>query len=153
MKKVEPTEASILKAHKEANKSEKTLLENLYGKDLFNQKITDRIKTFEDACEFTNTDASQPKFSTGDKDDIAYQKLKVIAQALNEGWKPDWANKNEYKYTPYGVIDDAGVGFSITFYGNWNSDTRVGSRLCFKSSELAMYAGKQFEGLYIDFLL
>lgn len=152
-KEVKVTEANVLKAHREANAEGKAMLENLYSKDLFNQKITDRIKTFEDACAYTNTDPDQPKFKVGDKDDIAYDKLKVIAKALNEGWKPNWSNKNEYKYTPYGVINDAGVGFSYSYFVSWRTGTDVGSRLCFKSSELAMYAIKQFEGLYIDFYL
>ena len=31
-------------------------------------------------------------------DEIARRKLETIAAALNEGWKPDWNNTDQYKY-------------------------------------------------------
>ena len=89
------------------------------------------------------------------KDEIAYRKLKTIAEALNEGWRPDWANSNEYKYWPWFVYNPAAAGFSCANTNGAASDTaaHVGSRLCYKTRELATYAGRQFEGLYNDFLL
>ena len=89
------------------------------------------------------------------KDEIAYRKLKTIAEALNEGWRPDWANSNEYKYWPWFVYLGASAGFSFanTYGTASNSAAHIGSRLCYKTRELAAYAGRQFEGLYNDFLL
>ena len=80
---------------------------------------------------------------------------RAIAEALNEGWRPDWANSNEYKYWPWFVYNPAYAGFSCAAANGTASTTtaHVGSRLCYKTRELATYAGRQFEGLYNDFLL
>ena len=34
-------------------------------------------------------------------DEVAYQKLRIITAALNEGWEPDFTNDDEYRYYPY----------------------------------------------------
>jgi hypothetical protein len=122
-----------------------------------------KIKTFEAACKLLKLDPKKVPVVKGlpakhQKSIVAYFKLVIIAQALNEGWEPNWSNSDEYKYQPYFWVKadakhPAGVGFSITGYGVWGSITGVGSRLCFKSSELAMYAGKQFAKLYQEYLL
>jgi DNA-binding LacI/PurR family transcriptional regulator len=62
--------------------------------------ITKRIKSYNDACavlgiELENEDVLTKLGFT--KDEIAYRKLKTITEALNEGWRPDWANSNAYK--------------------------------------------------------
>lgn len=112
--------------------------------------IKDRVKTFDDALRISKENfltSSEPT-----KDEIAYRKLKIIAEVLNEGWKPDWSNCNEYKYYPYFEAKKSGFGFSGTYCAYWSTGTTVGSRLCFKTRELAIYAGKQFEDIYNDFL-
>lgn len=120
--------------------------------------ITKRVKTYADACavlgiEPVNEDVLTKLGFT--KDEIAYRKLKTIAEALNEGWRPNWADSNEYKYWPWFVYNPASAGFSFasTLYAASYSHTAIGSRLCYKTRELAAYAGRQFEGLYNDFLL
>lgn len=83
------------------------------------------------------------------KDEVAYRKIKLIVRAFNEGWTPDWSNSNEYKYVPYFKMGSpSGGGFSCHVYAAWDSDSAVGSRLCFETGEKAKYAGKQFEDLY-----
>lgn len=146
METLEVIKSNAVKAFNNTNESGKTLLSNLFGKEVFNQKITDRIKTPEDA--YTVLGYKSVLFS-GPNDEIAYQKLKLIAQALNEGWKPDLGNDNEPKYYPWFNFKG---GFS--YYGAYCSCTgsHVGSRLCFKSRELAEYAGKQFISIYKDFM-
>ena len=128
----------------------KTLLENEFGKDALTQKITDRIKTFEDACIYLGL--STGIFLPGDtKDEIAYKKLKVIATALNEGWRPDWTDESQYKYYPWFDLS-SGSGLAYFVYDFYFSFSTVGSRLCFKSRDLAIYAGKQFTDIYADFM-
>ena len=119
-------------------------------------KITDRIKTFEDALNEIGgvSDNAQIllKYNGTDNDMIAAQaqmKLSIIARALNEGWKADWTDHSQYKYYPWFEYK-SGFGFSSANYGNWYADASVGSRLCFKNRELAEYAGKQFQSLYND---
>lgn len=120
--------------------------------------ITKRVKTYADACavlgiEPVNEDVLTKLGFT--KDEIAYRKLKTIAEALNEGWRPNWADSNEYKYWPWFVYNPAAAGFSFasTYAAASNTNTNFGSRLCYKTRELAAYAGRTFEGIYNDYLL
>ena len=81
---------------------------------------------------------------------IGNQELIVIAKALNEGWTPDWQNDNQYKYFPWFDMDNSSSAgrFSFLASDSLYSYSLVGSRLCFKSEELADYAGTQFLELY-----
>ena len=70
--------------------------------------ITERVKTFEDACKELGEDhklvqqfkAIQEAIAE-DKEATAYFKLGIITTALNEGWEPDFTNDDEYRYYPY----------------------------------------------------
>lgn len=121
------------------------------------------IKTFEDACKATNKnpetlpDVSMLSLGMA-KFILANYKLAIIAEALNEGKKADWSNWDEWKYFPWFEIkadktNPSGSGFSDSGYDDWFTVTDVGSRLSFRSRELALYAGKQFEELYKDLIL
>lgn len=107
-----------------------------------------KIKSFDDACKALGIQYTPQKGLT--KDEIAYQKLKIVAKALNEGWEPDWSNRDQYKYYPWQRFV-AGSGFVPDGCGCDRSHTFVSSRLCYKSRELALYAGEQFADLYNDF--
>jgi hypothetical protein len=111
------------------------------------------------------------------KDIIAYLKLRIIAAALNEGWEPRFAKK-EKRYSPcfvsytqkeIGETDeeqkshvafrsssnaDASVGIACmsTIYDSSDAIASIGSRLAFKSSELAKYAGEQFVEIWADYV-
>lgn len=105
-------------------------------------KITDRVKTFKDACEVLGY--IMPK------NIHAVDKLKIVTKALNEGWTPDWNNSSQYKYVPYFRWN--GTAFVYHGYHGWFASACVGSRLCFKNAELAKYAAEQFIDLYNEFL-
>lgn len=118
--------------------------------------ITKRVKSYADACavlgiEPVNEEVLGKLGFT--KDEIAYRKLKTIAEALNEGWLPDWTDWNEYKYFNWLYIDSAGFVCASTDGTVASTNSGVGSRLCFKTRELASFAGKQFEDIYNDYLL
>jgi hypothetical protein len=106
------------------------------------KKHTEPIKTFSDACEVLGIRVP--------KTIHAVDKLKIIAEALNEGWKPDWNNSNQAKFVPWFKWN--GTAFVYYDYYDWGSFTLVGSRLCFKDKETAIYAATQFIDLYNDFL-
>ncbi len=85
--------------------------------------------------------------------------LLVVVQAINKldndgnEWEPNWNDEDQYKHFPWLEVDaseeaPAGLGFSDSHYDYSNANTRVGSRLCFKSREGALYAASQFEDLY-----
>jgi hypothetical protein len=105
-----------------------------------NQKITDRIKTEEDIWR----EAGVTKSFWGKLH--VFDQLALLGSILNEGWKPDWNDSSQYKYEPYFKWN--GSAFVFDSYIAWSQHTIVGSRLCFKSSDLAIYTGKQFIDLY-----
>ena len=116
--------------------------------------IKDKVKSFEDACKVLDITPSVPVV-TGipekyQKPLIANYQLMVIAEALNEGWTPDWSNGEWDKWHPWFDMDDSSSAgrFSLGGAAYLNSASDVGSRLCFKSEELAEYAGTQFLELY-----
>lgn len=108
-------------------------------------------------------------------DILAYMKLRIICTALNEGREPQFT-KNEWRYFPWFVlytqeeIDDmdedeksrvvyrstylanasGGVAYAYAYNDASDALAVIGSRLAFKSRELAIYAGKQFIELYTD---
>ena len=151
---IEISETTARELYKTAANELKVILEDTFGKEFFCVKITDRVKTYKDACvEIGETPVDEAKMlEVGfTMDEIAYRKIKTITKALNEGWTPNWSDSNQKKW---GVWFDLSSGF--TFY---NADYRYsaayagnGSRLCFKSSELAEYAGKQFADIYGTFI-
>jgi len=110
---------------------------------------------------------------------FAYARLVIIAKALNEGWKPKF-DGDECRYYPwfyiytkkeYEELDEdekkeccvvgrssgyasalGGVAFAYAFSASSFSDSYYGSRLAFKTRELAEYYGKQFIDIWEKFL-
>ncbi|WP_407497460.1 hypothetical protein [Elizabethkingia meningoseptica] len=121
--------------------------------------ITDKVKSFEDACQLLGIEPNVPEVSmlpeNHQKAIVAHYKLVIIAEAVNEGWKPNWDNWDERKYYPWFDLEgsSSGAGFSCRGYGYWSTNSDVGSRLCFKTWELAEYIGKTFIDLYKDYFL
>jgi hypothetical protein len=122
-------------------------------------KITEQIKTFGDACKALGLDPAQVDQFPNIQNDLligirAFTKLLIIAEALNEGYQPDWNNPNEYKHQPWFDMRSkkvgSGLGLSFGGYDSDYSGSTVGSRLVFRSSELARYAWDQFPEIYAD---
>lgn len=99
----------LVQAYKAATDEQKQLLADLYGEEIFRpQDITERIKTFEDACnvlgeehalvtQYRLTAAATFKDDPTTRDLIAYLKLRIITTALNEGWEPTF-DEDELRY-------------------------------------------------------
>lgn len=145
------------------------------------KNVMERIKTFEDACNELGIDHNewmQDKKELGlEADVIAYLKLRIIAAALNEGWKPQFTT-DEYRYFPWfclytqSEIDEmneedksrvvyrsssyahagGGVAYAHTYSDSSLTYTCIGSRLAFKTRELAEYAGRQFVEIWADYV-
>lgn len=177
---------NILNAYNQASGEQKALLENMFGKDMFHpQDIKERIKTFDDAVAILGNDnqAVIDYYAIADKtcteDILAFAKLRVIAEALNEGWKPKF-DGDECRYYPWFYIytkkeyeeldedekkecrvvgrsgSNSGAGGGLVFANagsaSSNSSSSDGSRLAFKTRELAEYCGKQFIDIWEKFL-
>ena len=153
------------------------------------QNVMERIKTFEDAVAELNNramngdkdagkllDEWKISFQVGSKDLLAYLKLRIITYALNEGWKPQYTNRERRWYFWYELINkerydklsaeeksrvvgrgsvNEGAYYGLVYahpnYASLGSGT--GARLAFKSEELAEYAGKQFVEIYEEYCL
>jgi hypothetical protein len=159
MRTLQIKQDSLLVAFRNAGKEGKQVLSDLFGKQVaLYDNITDRVKSFEDACQVLGISTNVPEVKglprKHQKAIIANYKLIIIAEALNEGWKPNWQDSDEYKYYPwFDMSNPAGVGYSHTTSAASYSFAHVGSRLCLKNRELAIYFGQTFTDLFNDSLL
>jgi hypothetical protein len=148
--------------------------------------VTERVKTFDDACKELGIDAEAIQQQWQDAgitmlDEVAYQKLRIITAALNEGWEPEF-KEDEYRYYPYCILytkaeieqkDDEwkdeynlqlGLGGGSSSYGAscglasatsrhaWSpASAPLSARLAHKTEELAIYSGKQFTELWANY--
>lgn len=159
MRTLQIKQDSLLVAFRNAGKEGKQVLSDLFGKQVaLYDNITDRVKSFEDACQVLGISTNVPEVKglprKHQKAIIANYKLIVIAEALNEGWKPNWQDSDEYKYYPwFDMSNPAGVGCSYTYSAASATFAPFGSRLCLKNRELAIYFGQTFTDLFNDSLL
>jgi hypothetical protein len=123
------------------------------------KKETKLIASFEEACVKLG---HKPKdyekwnfvFAKGyDKALLAHAKLIVIAEALNDGWKPNWKDNSEYKYYPWFWMNPPGFRFRGSYCVLAHTYPTGGSRLCFRTRALSVYAAKQFFELYRDLMV
>lgn len=105
---------NVLAAYETARKtgadSTMKVLEALFGEDTFKPKdVTERIKTFEDACrelgmEHPFVAAYNAWIMNEEFDDqldiLAYLKLRIICAALNDGWEPKFT-EDEVRWFPW----------------------------------------------------
>lgn len=151
--------------------------------------VTERIKTLDDAVSELGEDNPAVKAYRSIKygyaisetdpetaDIMAYAALRVIVEALNEGWKPQFT-KGEWRwYAWYDLVSPEQIedmseeekcrvvgraNYKANAYGglvyssassvSTSSSTYGGSRLAFKNEELAEYAAKQFGEIFADF--
>ncbi|WP_340074500.1 hypothetical protein [Leptobacterium sp. I13] len=142
-----------LKAHRNAKKSGKELLENLLGKKTFLKEVTERIKTIEDVLKDNCiTQEELDKMFANAPEHLKYQYIaELLCKSLNEEWTPDWEDGNYNKYFPWFKMSSSGFRYDGCDY--WGTFSFVGSRLCFKSTKLARYAGEQFTDVYRKFMI
>ena len=177
MKELKISVENARAAYDNTDANGRELLEHLLGKEVFTQDIKDRVKTFEDAVKVLGNDnqAVIDYYAVADKtcteDILAMCQLRVIAEALNEGWRPKFDGdecrfypwfyiytKKEYEEldedekkecrvvgrSSYSAYAYGGVAYASAIDASSNSGTYSGSRLAFKTRELAEYCGKQF---------
>jgi len=116
--------------------------------------ITERIKNIADLL--SENGLTQNQFDQQcaglSEDEVAYRLIKMLVKSLNEGWTPDWDNDRQPKYYPWFYLAGGSSGFRFLGCANWVSTSTVGSRLCFKSSELCEHAAKHFTEVYKKFM-
>lgn len=81
----------------------------------------------------------------------AVVKINKISEVLNEGVVFNWLDQNQRKWYPWFNRTNAGwVMGSDAFYDH--SDAYLGSGSFYESQEKALYAGRQFLSVYLDYL-
>ena len=194
----QPSLENIKAAYEAADENGKKMLRALYPAVFIqsqkraesNRPVTERVKTFDDAChELGETHPLVQQLNLfehhladhldGMDDVLVYLKMRIVVAALNEGWAPDFGNKDENKWYPrfsilteeeYNDLDDdakcrvvgraynnagayGGLYYSYAYNVSSKLLTYGGARLAFKSKELAIYAGQQFGELWASFLI
>lgn len=168
----------------------KTVLVMVDEKD--NRPVTKRIKTFEDACNelgenhpmvsaynslITRANGGQSLVEWMGKDVVAFLKLRIITEALNEGWHPKFT-EDEFRYYPwfyfyttegynnfsevvkircvgranYDANANGGPVFSNALYASSRPNPDNGVCFVFSNRDLAEYAGMQFIDIWTDFV-
>lgn len=186
---------NLVAAYNTADESGKKMLQALFPEEQFEQPqavenipVTERIKTFDDACRELGSDHPFVKAYKGyvshihqhdmnDYDLLAYLKIRIIFAALNDGWEPQFST-NEWSYHPCFFLyrkqeievmdedkkfdtrmmntDDYITNYDGFAYAQTNfvsEMTGIGYRLLLRTKELAEYCGKQFIGIWADYLL
>lgn len=153
--KLELQKTTAQKLYPEAPSWFQEILKQTFGEEIFKKTDFQDIKTFDDACRYCDT--TEEEFneywttSRVSNDTIAYEKCKMITRAINQGWEPDWDNRDQKKWWPWFKLS-SGFGFGYSYYLYGSSGTSVGSRLCFESREKSDYAAKQFLDIYEQFI-
>ena len=152
------SEQQARKMYSTESKELKEILEASCGKEVLSGSIMGRVKTYEDACKELGRepyDEKQLEKLGLTKNDIAYQKMVVIVEALNEGWKPDVCDIDvERWYTWFKANGSpSSFAFLVSDYDSGGAGAGSGSRLALKSEQLANYCGKQFLELWKEMLL
>jgi hypothetical protein len=143
----------VLAAYNKSKCGRKVFLENIFGIKTFQPEVKERIKNFDDVLRENGIKKSDFEKSCEGltKDEVAYKQVKEIVKAFNEGWIPDWDDSNQYKYYPWFKMGSpSGGGFSCHVCAVWYAGSDVGSRLCFKNSDLAKHAANLFLDIYKD---
>lgn len=158
MRTLQISEKKAMELYNNGSDELKTVLEESFGKEFFQRKITDRIKTYEDACAelgINSLDEAKLMELGLTKHDIAYQKLATIVKALNEGWVPDVCDYDAKRWYPWFKPNGSpsSFAFGASYYGYAYAYAGSGSRLCLKSKELSDYCGEQFIGLWKEHIL
>src|ERR1035437_603113 len=148
MEKLKITLEKAIEAYKNADTNGKKLLEDLFGKEKFSTKsIIERVQSIEDI--YLISGKRLVKRNEDTDDEFAYRQAKLIAEVYNEGTVLDPMDTNQKKYYPWHKIaEGSGFGLSYFDFAYWLSVTRIGFRLCFKTSALAIDAGNKFIEIY-----
>lgn len=118
-------------------------------------KITDRVKSYEDACEELGLDAHAElpyKTPTTKRQRVVNTRLMldIIAEALQEGFPADYGDSKSEKWRPWFEWDKRASGFvfSYSYYDSTRANSGLGSRGAFATCEISDYFGKQFIALH-----
>lgn len=153
MKTLKIDEKEALKLYKTASNEFKQILEDTFGKDYFNQDITDKVYDIDSLCEYLEIDEDDLFLyskNTRDKHKRylnACNILPKIAEIYNEGVILK-KNTDEYKYLPFLYFSGGSIG---VVFGHWNYYLTAPFGLYYKSDNLSRKAYENFQSYFEDF--
>lgn len=188
--KIDFSREQLLSIYRSGGNEARKAIKDALGDDFASTlPVTERIKTLDDAVRELGEDNPAVKAYRSIKygyavsetdpetaDIMAYAALRVIVDALNEGWKPQFTKGERRWYAWYDLVSleqiegmseeekcrvvgrasysanaHGGLVYSNAYHVSSYSSTSRGSRLAFKNEELAEYAAKQFGEIFADF--
>ena len=173
-------EKKILNAYRNGSQEERELLFKLMEPGFIEEHITELVQSYEDAVKMVGDDLPLSILSKMPKHLQAQHKLEVITKALNCGWRhpqdgETWCyyvwgyfydqkeiakmsqeEKDEKILVLLGGSADYGAYCGLacldSVHAFSNSDAVIGSRLAYKTNELATYSAEQFRDLWAEAL-
>lgn len=145
METINDFKTKAIKEYHCANQQLRDSLINIFGPKTF-QRITDRVFSFEDACQETGRDPNDKFFYACRPHENANRKIEEVAKALNEGVELSFANRTQEKWFVYVVWDDSIAGFRLygVVYVSTITYAGLGSRHAFANRGLAEHFAKYF---------
>lgn len=173
-------EKRILNAYRNGSQEERELLMKLMEPSFIEKHITEIVQSYEDAVKMVGDDLPLSVLSKMPKHLQAQHKLEVITKALNCGWRHPqdgeawcyyvWGYFYDQKeiaemsqeekdkkilvllggFAHYGAY--CGLAYLYSTDAFSYSSANVGSRLAYKTNELAIYSAEQFRDLWAEVL-
>ncbi len=125
-------------------------------KEVIVENITNRVKTFEDACDVLGIDEKERHLPYIQKPE---SKLQIVIQALNQGWLPTWDDCISYQAYPRYEFNLEDEKLHVIFapakkpYYFSSAHPFFSAGLVLKTPQLAQYAASQFKDLYNEIIL
>lgn len=148
---IEVSNDLIEKAFNKADVSQKKILKKYFE---LPENNLEKIKSFKDILKISGKKLSEvvpfnkPKGENQVKIN-ALAKIMLIEEVLNEGWKPDWKDPNQYKYYPYFIFNNTG----LVFYDYGCHSCLYGSVVAFyKNRDIVNFVGNTFIKEYEEFI-
>lgn len=173
-------EKKVLNAYRNGSQEERELLMKLMEPSFIEEHITEIVQSYEDAVKMVGDDLPLSVLSKMPKHLQAQHKLEVITKALNCGWRhpqdgETWCyyvwgrfydkeeiakmsqeDKDKSILVLLGGIANSGAVCGLAFLRSdrafSHSDAAFGSRLAYKTWELAEYSAQQFRDLWAETL-
>ncbi|MCX2473581.1 hypothetical protein OQZ33_04470 [Pedobacter sp. MC2016-05] len=139
-------EGELITLFQTSTAQQRLFLLQLFGTEFLPLNITERVTSFEAACEILSIDPvtiSSITLPTGvPANTLPYIKLSIIVKALNEAWIADLNNPDQLKYSLVPMMQNGSLIYTATTYITTSTSVPVG--LLLATDELAKYLGFAF---------
>ncbi|MEO7212635.1 hypothetical protein [Mucilaginibacter sp.] len=156
---------NAIKAYNQAQGEVKGVLGTLFGVEVLSQNPTELFDSWADICAAAGIDPQLllPYQQAKTKKEVSLNgafKLETIFEEYNkrtgddynELWEADYANKDQWKYSPYFVWVPSLGAFVFSYTSCTRTGTDLGARLCTENDDFGTDIGKKFSKEWNEFL-